>query len=223
LRELVGRARAQGRAVAWEPAEDDAAAGSAVVPAGLLFQVDPPQVGRRTRLESLLAEQERTTPQTRRYAARLWDRLGRALAAEPEAAVRAEAALHQALALDPGFARAWNNLAVLLGRKGDLPGAAGAAQEAAERAPLVPTHWANLGLFRLRAGDDAGSREAYERCKALAPRDPRAWVGLGILAARAGRMDEARELLRRALALGAEGDTRADAVANLRRLGVDVR
>jgi Flp pilus assembly protein TadD len=218
LARLARRARAGGHTVAWEPAEDDAAAGAPVVPAGLLFQVEPSRVALGPRLGALLAAQDRLTPQTRRYAARLWDRLGRALSAHPDTAARAEAAFGTALLLDPKFARAWNNLAVLLARREDLASAVRAAARAAALAPLTPTHWANLGLFRLRAGDDAGARDAYERCAALAPRDPRAWVGLGILAARAGRHDEARERLLRALDLGAEGETREDALANLRRL-----
>jgi Flp pilus assembly protein TadD len=215
---LVARARAQGRTVAWEPAEDDGAAGAPLKPAGLLFQVESAATGLAPRLATLLSKQSRLTAATRRYVATMWDRRGRARVAmglmKP-----AMVAFRRALQLSPGAAQSWNNLAALLQRLGSSRQAIEAQERAVKEAPLSAVHWSNLGLFYLRANRDAAARRAYERARELEPRDPRPLVGLGILAARAGSFGEARRLLLRGLDAGASGDTREDALANLRKLG----
>lgn len=221
---LVARALEAGRMVAWEPAEDDAAAGVPVQVAGLLAQAVAPggqprlYTERHAKLGTLLRANEPLAFETRRYASGLWARVARALAATPNGKPRAEAALRQALRLDPRSAKAWNNLAVLFMSTGRAREAVTAATLAVEHGPLDVAHQANLGLFLLQSGDDARATNAYARALQLAPRDPRAHVGLGILAARAGRYAEAHERLTRALSYGAEGQTRRDAEENLEKL-----
>jgi Flp pilus assembly protein TadD len=219
LRELVTEARAQGRPVVWEGASDDRVAGVPLFPAGLLAQTEPVALVRRASLSMLLAASDRLTPGTRRHAAGILDRQARALILDERGLPLAIRTLQEALRLCPEASSSWNNLAVVLARAGRLREAIQAAREAARLAPLKANHWANLGLFLLRQGEDAGSRDAYARARALDARDPRPWVGLGILAARSGHKEEARRLLREGLARGAEGDTRTDALVNLRLLG----
>lgn len=216
---VVQRAREHARTIAWESADDDSTAGVPLFPAGLLFQAEPLSFGPapRPKLDTLLRASPAPTPMTRRYASLLWDRLGRAFSASPapEATDRAESAFREAVRAAADAGSPWNNLAVLLSRRGRRIEAITAAKEATRHEPLKASYWANLGLFCLQAGDDGGADKAYRRATRLAPGDPRPAVGLGLLAARAGRRDEARRLLERALELGATGETRRDALINL--------
>ena len=223
-RALVRRAHQAGRTVAWEPAEDDEAAGVPVLVAGL--SAEAVRVGelprlhtdRHPKLGALLRTSEPLSWETRRYASGLWDRAARALLGVPGGAKRAESALREALRLDPSSAKAWNNLGVFFMSTGRATEAVTAATLAVQHGPLDVAHHANLGLFLLQTSDDARAARVYSRAARLAPNDPRPEVGLGILAARAGRHDEAHRRLRRALTLGAQGQTRSDALENLQKL-----
>jgi Flp pilus assembly protein TadD len=227
LRAIVAAARRDGRAIAWESGDDDDAADGAIVPVGLLSEAlaagMPPSLSANAHppLRVLVSASAQLGRESRRFVASLWDRLGRAFLRSKagDAMSRAEHAIRNALQIAPEHAPSWNNLGVLLSRTGRLSAAIIAAREATRLAPLQSGHAVNLGLYLLRANDDAAAREAYARARRLAPRDPRVLVGLGILDARAGDYAAARSKLRHALDLGATGDTRADALENLRKLG----
>jgi tetratricopeptide (TPR) repeat protein len=227
LRAIVAAARRDGRAVAWESGDDDDSADGAIVPVGILSEAlaagMPPALSANAHppLRVLVGASTQLGRESRRFVASLWDRLGRAFLGSNagDAMSRAEHALRNALQIAPEHAPSWNNLGVLLSRTGRLGAAITAAREATRLAPLQSGHAVNLGLYLLRANDDAAAREAYTRARRLAPRDPRVLVGLGILDARAGDYAAARSKLRHALDLGATGDTRADALDNLRKLG----
>src|SRR5207237_10654202 len=117
-------------------------------PHGLMCRDEPAREEMPEALGRLLAENERLTRPTRRYAAAIWDRVGRALAATGGPAERA---LREAVRLAPWVGRSWNNLAVWLAREGRSAEARLAAERAGGPEALRATHRANTRLFRLPA------------------------------------------------------------------------
>lgn len=134
-----------------------------------------------------------------RPALPLLDR-GAALLAEgrlPEA----EAALREALAVEPGAPDAAQLLAVALGRRGAAAEAAAILEGAAARDPGDPALHANLGEALRRAGRLDAARAALERALALYPFLPEAHHNLGLVCRQEGRAAEAAAHFRRAAAL----------------------
>merc|ERR1712100_779228 len=77
-------------------------------------------------------------------------------------AAAAEQRLRVALRINPGFAKAWSNLACCIAMR-DLNGAVRAARRAATLEPQNPRYWANLAVLSRHAGDIEGATKAWER------------------------------------------------------------
>lgn len=113
------------------------------------------------------------------------------------------------VAARPEGAWPWSLRGLLRQLRGDLAGAAKAAEEAAERAPLSTAVWFDLALVRERQKDAPGRRAALERALAAAPGAPVALrrLALALLdeaeaapAPDAKLVERARSLLERAAA-----------------------
>lgn len=94
-----------------------------------------------------------------------WFRRGlEAEAADPAAAIHA---YEQALACDPGHARAHANLGRLRHEAGALAEAEGHYRRAIALDPEEPLYWFNLGVVLEDRGNRDRAAEAYRRCLAL--------------------------------------------------------
>jgi Flp pilus assembly protein TadD/peroxiredoxin len=120
---------------------------------------------------------------------------------EPE---RARAALERALALQPDFAEASNDLGALLAQGGDLDGAITRFRAALASIPDYPDALNNLGYALLLTGRDQEARTLYEKALALQPDFPEALNNLGLLFGRAGDMERAERYFRDALSRRAD-------------------
>jgi Tfp pilus assembly protein PilF len=130
-------------------------------------------------------------------------RLGTLLAKTGETD-RARAAFERALALQPAFAEASNDLGALLAQSGDLEGAMHQFRAAITAAPEYPDALNNLGYALLLTGQEAQARAMYEKALALQPDFPEALNNLGMLNGRAGDLEAAERRFRDALARRAE-------------------
>ncbi|MBN2494875.1 MAG: tetratricopeptide repeat protein [Deltaproteobacteria bacterium] len=101
-----------------------------------------------------------------RAAAEYYNNLGYELARTPGhgmAAPEVAEAFRRAVAVQPDFAWAWNNLGVALARAGRGDEAERAYHMAASADPALAAPHANLGLLHLRQGRSAHAVEAFER------------------------------------------------------------
>jgi Flp pilus assembly protein TadD len=133
----------------------------------------------------------------------------------------AEQTFREILRGDSRFHRAWHNLGVVLGARGDRAGSATAFRRAAELAPQDGSTVYNLAILARDAGGDrASERAAYERALALDPLLVEPHLSLGTLladpATPAGLRDEAsaRVHLRRFLELVSADDVGGRKQAN---------
>lgn len=101
-------------------------------------------------------------------------------------ASEAIAAYRRALALDPSFAKAWNNLGVDLDLVNATPEAQAAFAEAVRLRPDYALAWLNLGGSRLGSGDLRGARQALSAGLALAGDTSAAWARLAYVETRLG-------------------------------------
>jgi Tfp pilus assembly protein PilF len=111
----------------------------------------------------------------------------------PERMAEAARLLEQAVAMDPGYARAWSRLAAVYailptytGNVADrkLPELNAAARRAIALDPTLAEPWAVLGLSAIDdAGDPIAAREFFEKALALEPDDVTTnfWWGLDLL------------------------------------------
>lgn len=106
-----------------------------------------------------------------------------------------EALLHarEAVRIDPGSARHWNNLAVLLVDLGRPPEAREAVVRALDLNPAYALAWTTLGIVEQDLGNLPAAEVALLRATALAPGDPQAWFRLGLIRSQAGRWPEAAQ------------------------------
>jgi len=130
-------------------------------------------------------------------------RLGTLLARSGETA-RARTAFERALALQPDFAEASNDLGALLAQGGDLDAAVTRFRAALAAIPDYPDALNNLGYALLLTGRDQEARALYEKALALQPDFPEALNNLGLLYGRAGDMTRAERYFRDALARRAD-------------------
>ena len=65
--------------------------------------------------------------------------------------------------IDPGHARAWNDLGIAASLSGDLDGARAAWQRATAADPNLASAWYRLGHVLARQGDAEGARRAWSR------------------------------------------------------------
>jgi tetratricopeptide (TPR) repeat protein len=130
----------------------------------------------------------------------------------------AERLLDAAIAVDPGFARAWVNRGVVAAQRGQFAAALQFTGAAIARAPGHVGARLNQARFLQHEGRDREADQHIERALALAPGNADAWALAGIAAARRGDRAAARAHLARALALDpAQADAR-EALARLSRL-----
>ena len=113
----------------------------------------------------------------------------------------AERLFRLAIAVKPGFARAWSNLGLALNRGGDAAGAAGAYRRAMALDAGLAAPRVNLGTLRLEAGDASGAVELLEGAAALEPRGAHVQFLLARARLRAGDRTGAVAALRRTLAI----------------------
>jgi len=73
------------------------------------------------------------------------------------------------IALEPGYALNYANLATLYWQQGDTRLAVATMEKAARTAPQEATYWLNLGLYREKTGDVSGAREAFRQVLDLRP------------------------------------------------------
>ncbi|MCC6928892.1 MAG: tetratricopeptide repeat protein [Gemmatimonadaceae bacterium] len=113
-----------------------------------------------------------TAPNDRAAQAHFNDAVARHLAGDAKGAI---ALYKKALAADPGFAEACNNLATLFASRGDE----GEAEQLLERAVALKPDYGeahnNIGLMRATRGDHARAVPAFERAIALDGTKP-AWL-----------------------------------------------
>jgi len=112
----------------------------------------------------------------------------------------AEVALREALAVDPEFAKAWENLALVALRRGRF----GEARERAEKAvalnPELHLAWNDLGVALFQLGEREAALDAWTKAVKIEPRLWDAQWNLGVQGAALGRKATAREALRRFVA-----------------------
>jgi tetratricopeptide (TPR) repeat protein len=113
----------------------------------------------------------------------------------------AEALLQAALALDPAYADAHNNLGRVLQVGGDLAGAIAEYQRATELLPRISLYYFNLGLAYDQAQDYPAALHAYEQAIALDPAYVKAINNLGFVHLETGELDQASQLFNRGLRL----------------------
>lgn len=144
------------------------------------------------------------------------------LTSDPEAAARYEegveryddgdaagaiTAYEAAIARDPRFCDAMDNLAVIYRRSNRLDEAIALYEKSIELAPHNQFAWQNIGVAYRMRGRLADATRAYERLTVLSPDNPEGWFGFGQVALVAGHPEQARDALRRAEALYLAADS----------------
>jgi arylsulfatase A-like enzyme/Flp pilus assembly protein TadD len=112
----------------------------------------------------------------------------------------AEALLQQALQLDPEFAKAWENLALVSLRRGRFAEARERAEKAVALNPDLHLAWNDLGVALFQLGERQKALDAWTKAVAIEPRLWDAQWNIGLQGAALGRQDLAREALRRFIA-----------------------
>jgi hypothetical protein len=126
-------------------------------------------------------------------AGRLWQGAGRL--------VEAEASYRRAIALQPGHARAYNNLGGVLHMRGDLDGALAAYRRALDLEPDLAQANQNSASILRDAGTLERAAEGYRRQTLANPRDALAFNDLGNTLRELGRHAEALAAYAQALAI----------------------
>lgn len=114
---------------------------------------------------------------------------------------RALERLDVALAVAPGYWRAWVNRGIALQRLGDPDGALASLGRASAIAPQEASPFYFAGWVLAERGDCERALAALGRAERLQPEDPRNALAAAECLAKLGRLGEAREKLRRAAAL----------------------
>jgi arylsulfatase A-like enzyme/Flp pilus assembly protein TadD len=124
----------------------------------------------------------------------------------------AEAAktFERALAEDPGFVEAVQNLGIVRLRADDIAGARDLFRRALARDDKLPRAWNGLGVALAQLGDERGAIEAWNRAVALDPSLYDALFNLGLTAGKNGMRREARSALERFVATAPPGAYRSD-------------
>ena len=117
----------------------------------------------------------------------------------------AGALARQALAEDPGDARAMHLLGQIALREGAAGQACQLLLEAATRRPQDAAIRVDLGDASRLAGRPEPALQAYVAATDIAPSDARAWTGRGCACMSLGRREEGVEAFRRAVALAPDG------------------
>ena len=107
----------------------------------------------------------------------------------------------KALALNPGLARAWNNLGVIQDDLGESEAAVVSFRTAVQLLDSFGLAWLNLGGACLNTRSYGEAAKALRQGLALIPDDAEAWARLGYCEGKLGQSEAAIRHLRMALAL----------------------
>lgn len=119
-------------------------------------------------------------------------------------------AFERALAEDPGFVEAVQNLGIVRLRADDISGARDLFRRALARDDKLPRAWNGLGVALARLQDERGAIEAWDHAVALDPDLYDALFNLGLTAGKNGMRREARTALERFVATAPPAAYRAD-------------
>jgi Flp pilus assembly protein TadD len=111
--------------------------------------------------------------------------------------VEAETALREALDLDPEFAKAWENLALVALRRGRFEEARERAERAVALNPELHLAWNDLGVALFQLGERERALDAWAKAVEIEPRLWDAQWNLGLQGTALGRKAAARQALRR--------------------------
>jgi tetratricopeptide (TPR) repeat protein len=128
-----------------------------VVPPGDPFDLNVPQ-SQRDRPSGEAISVARLRHKTPKAAERAYGRAAKFVKAEDHQKAAAE--LEKTVALDPGFADAFDQLGIEYARLDHLPEARVALQRAVELDPDFWRHWFNLGLISYQLGDYAKAQSS---------------------------------------------------------------
>lgn len=110
-------------------------------------------------------------------------------------------AFEAALAVDPGYAPAYEGLDHVLHRQGDLQEARAVWTRHTVATPDSPIAWTKLAQVLSALGETDEAQVCLERAAALDPGNPGTWYALGSLYAECWKFEKAESCLQRAIAL----------------------
>jgi superkiller protein 3 len=110
-------------------------------------------------------------------------------------------AYRKALTIKPEYIDAWYNLAIVLGRSGDMKGAVNASRKAIAINPKDADAWINLGVALFKSDDVEGAIDAFRKTLAINPDHVKAWHVLGIALDKSGDETGAIDAYRKALTI----------------------
>ena len=120
---------------------------------------------------------------------------------QPPDWAEAERRFRLAVAVKPGFARAWNNLGISLARQGRDAEAAASYRRAIALDPSMAAPHANLGALLLQQGDLPGALGELDEAARRDPHGANIQYNLALARLRSGDRDGALEALHRTLTL----------------------
>jgi Flp pilus assembly protein TadD len=113
----------------------------------------------------------------------------------------AERRFRLAVAVKPGFARAWNNLGIAAARQGRIDEAMASYRRASALDPAMAAPHANLGAIHLQAGRLEAALEELDAAARLDPQGAHIQYNLAVARLRSGDLPGALAALRRTLTL----------------------
>ncbi|HMA03392.1 MAG TPA: tetratricopeptide repeat protein, partial [Gemmatimonadaceae bacterium] len=129
---------------------------------------------------------------------KLWCERGVALHQQGQHAAAIES-YRRALALDPAYAIAHNNLGVAQYQAGDTEAAIESFRSALSTQPNFVKAWLNLALLLFRGKRLQLGLEAYRQVLTTEPEQPVAWNGIGLVLADLKKFEDARNAFGRAI------------------------
>ena len=129
---------------------------------------------------------------------KLWCERGVALHQQGQHAAAA-ASYRRALALDPAYAIAHNNLGVAQYHGGETEGAVDSFRAALSSQPNFVKAWLNLALLLFRGKRLQLGLESYRQVLTLEPEQPVAWNGVGLVLAELKKFEDARNAFGRSI------------------------
>jgi cellulose synthase operon protein C len=129
---------------------------------------------------------------------KLWCERGVAIHQQGQHA-EAAASYRRALAIDPAYAIAHNNLGVALYHGGDADAAIDCFRAALAAQPSFVKAWLNLALLLSRGKRLQLALEAYRQALTIEPEQPVAWNGVGLVLAELKQFPEARNAFGRSI------------------------
>jgi tetratricopeptide (TPR) repeat protein len=129
---------------------------------------------------------------------KLWCERGVALHQQGQHAAAA-ASYRRALAIDPAYAIAHNNLGVAQYHGGETEGAVDSFRAALSSQPNFVKAWLNLALLLFRGKRLQLGLESYRQVLTLEPEQPVAWNGVGLVLAELKKFEDARNAFGRSI------------------------